>query len=103
MQREYEDYKRDPANNSAFLIKRMNRPKGETEYCVTDWENLVAATHEIDEDALRGHSCVGGIDLQRSMTLQQQESFLRKAKNDSGSTMCGYVRNQGICRASNIR
>ena len=63
MQREYEDYKRDPANNSAFLTKRMNRPKGETEYCVTDWENLVAATHEIDEDALRGHSCVGGIDF----------------------------------------
>lgn len=65
MQREYEEYKRDPANNSAFLTKRMNRPKGETEYSVTDWENLVTATREIDENALRGHSCVGGIDFSK--------------------------------------
>ena len=63
MELEYEEYKNDPVNNSAFLTKRMNRPKMETEYSVTAWENLVAATQEIDENALEGSSCVAGIDL----------------------------------------
>lgn len=65
MEREYNDYKSDPANNSAFMTKRMNRPKGETEFSVTEWENLVAATCEVDEKSLRGHSCVGGIDFSK--------------------------------------
>lgn len=63
MEREYNDYKSDPVNNSAFMTKRMNRPKGETEFSVTEWENLVAATQGIDENALEGRSCVAGIDL----------------------------------------
>lgn len=36
MEMEYEDYKKDPVNNSAFMTKRMNHPKGETEYNVTE-------------------------------------------------------------------
>ena len=66
MELEYEDYKSDPVNNSAFLTKRMNRPKMETESSVTAWENLVAATCEIDETKLQGHSCVVGIDFSMS-------------------------------------
>lgn len=57
---EYADYIRDPVSNSAFMTKRMNRPRGETEFNVTEWENLVAATEELPE--LKGRSCVGAID-----------------------------------------
>lgn len=64
MEMEYEDYKRDPVNHSAFMTKRMNRPKGETEYNVTAWENLEAATRELPE--LKGRSCVAGIDYAKS-------------------------------------
>ena len=52
MELEYEEYKSDPVSHSAFLTKRMNRPKMETESSVTAWENLVAATCEIDETKL---------------------------------------------------
>lgn len=60
MEMEYVEYLRDPANNTAFMTKRMNRPPGETAYNVTAWENLEAATKELPD--LKGRSCVAGID-----------------------------------------
>lgn len=63
---EYGDYKRDPVNNMAFMTKRMNRPPGQTEYSVTDWDNLVAATQTINEEELKGMSCVAGIDYAKT-------------------------------------
>lgn len=64
MELEYNDYKRDPVNHSGFMTKRMNRPTGQTEYCVTDWDNLVEATKEIPE--LERRSCVVGIDFSKT-------------------------------------
>lgn len=62
MRREYVSYKQDPVNHTAFMTKRMNRPPGQTEYNVTEWSNLVAATKELPMDILKGRSCVAGID-----------------------------------------
>lgn len=78
MELEYEDYKSDPVNNSAFLTKRMNRPKMETECSVTAWENLVAATQEIDENALEGSSCVAGIDLSLTNDFYRHRIIVQK-------------------------
>lgn len=64
MEIEYVDYKRDPVNNAAFMTKRMNRPTGQTEFNVTKWENLVAATTEVPD--LKGRSCVAGIDYAKT-------------------------------------
>lgn len=64
MEIEYEEYKRDPVNHTAFMTKRMNRPTGETEFCVTDWENLVEATKKLPD--LKGMSCVAGIDYAKT-------------------------------------
>lgn len=64
MNMEYTDYVLDPANNSAFMTKRMNRPPKETEYNVTIWDNLVAATEEVPD--LTGRSCVAGIDFAKA-------------------------------------
>ena len=64
MDMEYADYVLDPANHAAFMTKRMNRPPKETEYNVTKWENLVAATEELPD--LLGRSCVAGIDYAKT-------------------------------------
>lgn len=64
MDMEYEDYVLDPANHTSFMTKRMNRPPKETQYNVTKWDNLVAATEELPE--LTGRSCVAGIDYAKT-------------------------------------
>lgn len=64
MRKEYAEYVRDPANHSAFMTKRMNRPKGEAVYNVTEWDNLVEATKELPD--LKGYGCVAGIDYAKS-------------------------------------
>lgn len=64
MQMEFVEYKRDPANHTGFPTKRMNRPPGQNEYAVTDWDNLVAATKELPE--LKGLSCVCGVDYAKT-------------------------------------
>ncbi len=61
---EYNEYKRDPVNHTGFMTKRMNRPDGDAEYNVTEWENLVAATKELPD--LIGMSCVAGIDYAKT-------------------------------------
>lgn len=64
MEIEYNDYLKDPANNSAFPTKRMNRPTGDTEYKVTEWENIAATNQEIPD--LKNCNCVAGIDFAKS-------------------------------------
>ena len=64
MRMEYEEYKLDPVNHTSFMTKRMNRPPGETQYCVTDWKNLEKATRSLPD--LRKHSCVAGIDYSKT-------------------------------------
>ncbi len=61
---EYNEYKRDPVNHTSFMSKRMNRPPGLTEFNITEWDNLVAAT--ADPPDLKGRSCVCGIDFAKT-------------------------------------
>lgn len=61
---EYNEYVRDPVNHISFMGKRMNRPPGETEYSITEWKNLEAATKELPD--LRGYSCVAGMDYSKT-------------------------------------
>lgn len=60
MKREYIDYKEDPVNNSSFMTKRMNIPKGNQDVEVTPWENILATNQPIPD--LEGCTCVVGID-----------------------------------------
>ena len=63
-EREYADYKMDNIGNSSFMTKRMNRPVGETESGVTDWENIAATNKELPD--LSKYACIGGIDYSRT-------------------------------------
>ena len=64
MKREYVDFKDDPVNNSSFLIKRMNIPRGNQDVEVTAWENVLATNQKIPD--LSGMTCVAGIDFAKT-------------------------------------
>ena len=60
---EFLEYKEDPAGNSAFATKRMNRPQGQAETEVTSWENIKAASREIPAEILeQRRPAVWGVD-----------------------------------------
>lgn len=64
MQREYADYLLDPVINNAFMTKRMNIPKGNTDAEVTSWENILKTNGELPD--LKGRTCVCGIDFSKT-------------------------------------
>lgn len=64
MRMEYADYVRDPVTHISFMSKRMNRPPGLTEFNITEWDNLVAATKTLPE--MKNRSCVCGIDFAKT-------------------------------------
>jgi phage terminase large subunit-like protein len=64
MKREYIDYKEDPVNNSSFMTKRMNVPKGNQDVEITSWENILATNQEIPD--LTGCTCCVGIDYAKT-------------------------------------
>lgn len=66
MRLEYIEYKQNPAANTAFIKKRMNRPPKITENAVTAWENILATNTEIPEYELTGRPCVAGIDYMKT-------------------------------------
>lgn len=66
MRMEYVDYKANPAANISFVAKRMNLPPEELECAVTSWDNIMATNQEIDEKAIYGMPCVGGIDYMKT-------------------------------------
>ena len=63
---EYAQYKLNPAANTAFMTKRMNRPAKILENAVTSWENILATNQPIPESSLLGRPCVGGIDFAKA-------------------------------------
>ena len=63
---EYFEYTLNPAANTSFMAKRMNRPPKELENAVTSWDNILATNQEIDEALLWGMPCVGGIDYMKT-------------------------------------
>lgn len=62
MELEYAEYQHNQIANSSFMKKRMNRPPSQTEGDITSWENIKACNTYIDEGAIFGTPCVGGID-----------------------------------------
>ncbi len=64
MKREYADYLLDPVINNAFMTKRMNIPKGNTDAEVTSWENILKTNGEVPD--LKGRACVCGIDFSKT-------------------------------------
>ena len=66
MRMEYVDYKANPAANVSFVAKRMNLPPEELECAVTSWDNIMATAQDIDEKAIYGMPCVGGIDYMKT-------------------------------------
>lgn len=64
IQKEFEDWKRDKVNNSSFMTKRMNIPKGTEAHPVTLWENIKATNRPIPN--LEGKPCVFGIDYTKT-------------------------------------
>ena len=66
MRLEYVTYKRNPAANTAFITKRMNRPPKIRENGVAAWEDILATSQEIPEDKLIGRPCVVGIDYMKT-------------------------------------
>ncbi len=63
MEKEYEDWRINPSQFSAFMTKRMNIPDGEKEIEVTSWENIKATNIEIPD--LLGWNCVAGLDYSK--------------------------------------
>lgn len=66
LESEYSDYLANPAQNISFMSKRMNLPPEELENEVTSWDNILATNQEIDEKAIYGFPCVGGIDYMKT-------------------------------------
>lgn len=60
---EHAQYKQNPAANASFPTKRMNCPPKHTENAVTKWENIIACNRPVEEDLLKGKSCVAGLDF----------------------------------------
>lgn len=63
-QKEFEDWKRDKVNNSSFMTKRMNIPKGTEMHPVTAWENIKATNRPLPD--LEGKTCVFGLDYTKT-------------------------------------
>lgn len=66
MRMEYVEYQRNPAANTAFIKKRMNRPPRVTENGVAPWEQIKATDQPIPEADLIGRPCVCGIDYMKT-------------------------------------
>lgn len=62
-EKEYRDWKKNPARLPAFMSKRMNLPDSVKENAVTDWKNISETNKEIPD--LKGWSCTVGIDYAR--------------------------------------
>lgn len=66
MRLEYARYKQNPAANTAFVKKRMNRPPRIMENEAAAWEDILATNREIPESSLICRPCVGGIDYMKT-------------------------------------
>lgn len=63
---EYAQYKLNPASNTAFMTKRMNRPAKILENAAASWEDILATNQDIPEDQIAGRPCVAGIDYMKT-------------------------------------
>ena len=66
---EVAEWKDNPQRHPMVPTKRFNLPQGRTDVQVTTWDNLMAASRELDIAALRGRPCVIGIDYARTTDM----------------------------------
>ena len=64
IKKEFEEWKKDKINNSAFMTKRMNIPKGTEAHPVTSWDNIKATNRPLPN--LEGKPCIFGIDYTKT-------------------------------------
>lgn len=67
--KEVREWRRDPQRHTSVPTKRFNLPQGRMDVQVTSWENLLAASRPVDEGALRGATCVAGIDYAKTTDM----------------------------------
>lgn len=91
---EYFDYTLNPAANTSFIAKRMNRPPKELENEVTSWGNILATNQPIDENLLYGMPCVGGIDYMKSTDFLGAGLLYRVGEKDY------WITHTWVCRKS---
>jgi len=63
---EYAQYRLNPAANTAFMTKRMNRPARILENVAAAWDDILATNQPIPEAELIGRPCVAGIDYAKT-------------------------------------
>jgi phage terminase large subunit-like protein len=63
IEKEYREWKADPAKLPAFMTKRMNIPDGNPELQVTAWENIERTKAPVPD--LTGWTCTVGIDYSK--------------------------------------
>ena len=66
MRLEFAQYRQNPAANTAFMTKRMNRPPKYLENGVASWEDIKATNAPIPEQDIKGRPCVAGIDYMKT-------------------------------------
>lgn len=66
MRSEYASYRRNPAQNTAFITKRMNRPPKIRENGVASWEDICETNKPIPEADLIERPCVAGFDFAKT-------------------------------------
>ena len=94
LEQEYFDYTMNPVANTSFIAKRMNCPPKELENEVTSWENIEATNQKIDEDAIYGMPCVGGIDYMKTTDFLGAGLLYRKGGKDY------WITHTWVCRKS---
>jgi phage terminase large subunit-like protein len=92
MEREYAEYKLDSFGNSAFITKRMNRPIGNAECGVTEWENIAATAKDIPD--LSKYSCIGGLDY------AQTTDFVAAGLMFEDKGIWYWITHSWVCRSS---
>lgn len=75
MEKEYEEWKRNPETNLDFMTKRMNLPQSSVDVAVTSRENIVATNREMPD--LTGQPCVVGVDYASNGDLVSVNAHFR--------------------------
>ena len=76
MRKEYMEYKRDNVGNAAFMTKRMNIPRGESEVPVAEWPHILATRRPLID--LEGQTAVFGIDYMKTTDFLDVGLFFQK-------------------------
>lgn len=90
--KEYQVFKESGKLTGAFMTKRMNYPRAETETAVTSWENLMAASRPVPD--MSGRIGVVGIDYAKITDFVSAGILVRDAD------MRYWIDHTWVCRQS---